>query len=90
MPIKLDEILQNIRQKMFSSEDDLNTLTTALSNLYQQQQREITVAKEDVYKAIKTLEQIQLILNSPSRVDMDMLKSEINLIIEQELKELKK
>lgn len=90
MPIKLDEILQNIRQKMFSSEDDLNTLTTALSNLYQQQQREITVAKEDVYKATKTLEQIQLILNSPSRVDMDMLKSEINLIIEQELKELKK
>lgn len=90
MPIKLDEILQNIRQKMFSSEDDLNTLTIALSNLYQQQQREITVAKEDVYKATKTLEQIQLILNSPSRVDMDMLKSEINLIIEQELKELKR
>lgn len=90
MPIKLDEILQNIRSKMFSSEDDLNTLTTALSNLYQQQQREITVAKEDVYKATKTLEQIQLILNSPSRVDMDMLKSEINLIIEQELKELKR
>lgn len=90
MPIKLDEILQNIRSKMFSSEDDLNALTTALSNLYQQQQREITVAKEDVYKATKTLEQIQLILNSPSRVDMDMLKSEINLIIEQELKELKR
>lgn len=90
MPIKLDEILQNIRAKMFSSEDDLNALTTALSNLYQQQQREITVAKEDVYKATKTLEQIQLILNSPSRVDMDMLKSEINLIIEQELKELKR
>ena len=90
MPIKLDGILQNIRAKMFSSEDDLNALTTALSNLYQQQQREITVAKEDVYKATKTLEQIQLILNSPSRVDMDMLKSEINLIIEQELKELKR
>lgn len=90
MPIKLDEILQNIRLKMFSSEDDLNTLTTALSNLYQQQQKEITLVKEDVYKATKTLEQIQLILNSPSRVDMDMLKSEINLIIEQELKELKR
>jgi hypothetical protein len=90
MPIKLDEILQNIRLRMFSSEDDLNTLTTALSNLYQQQQKEITLAKEDVYKATKTLEQIQLILNSPSRVDMDMLKSEINLIIEQELKELKR
>ena len=90
MPIKLDEILQNIRLKMFSSEDDLNTLTTALSNLYQQQQKEITLAKEDVYKATKTLEQIQLILNSPSRVDMDMLKSEINIIIEQELKELKR
>lgn len=55
MPIKLDEILQNIRSKMFSSEDDLNALTTALSNLYQQQQREITVAKEDVYKYAKHL-----------------------------------